>query len=149
MRISDWSSDVCSSDLTGCRSAAISAPPLPSPLGYGTAADPRPAPHLSIVSAIYEQDLSEAIAQPERQPLPSPSAVSLRHSHIACRKGSPLPNPRLSSRDLFPGPNALTVQTVVGVLAAGWDINAVGHRLAPAPIGPGNKSRDDSGVYSL
>src|SRR3546814_14171415 len=98
------------------------------------------SPHLSIVSAIYEQDLSEAIAQPERQPLPSPSALSLRHSHIACRKGSPLPNPRLSSRDLFPGPNALTVQTVVGVLAAGWAINAVGHRLAPAPIEIGRAS---------
>src|SRR3546814_18043493 len=84
---------------TGCRSAAISAPRLPSALGYGTAAYPRPAPHLSIVSAIYEQDLSEAIDQPERQPLPSPPALSLRHYPIQARKGSPRSEERPAGKE--------------------------------------------------
>src|SRR3546814_6155067 len=48
--------------------------------------------------------------------------------------------PRLSSRDLFPGPNALTAQS-----AAGRNANVAGKRHALTPLGPGNKSRDDSG----
>src|SRR3546814_14389355 len=35
------------------------------------------------------------------------------------------------------------------MLAVGKDVNAVGHRLAPMPMGPGDKPRDDSGMYSL
>ena len=35
----------------------------------------------------------------------------LRYSHISGRRGSPLPHPRLSSRHLLPGPNALAAQT--------------------------------------
>jgi len=34
------------------------------------------------------------------------------------------------------------------VLAAGKDVNVLGHRLGLTPMGPGNKCRDDSGVYS-
>src|SRR3546814_7197179 len=78
MRISDWSSDVCSSDLRA------------TPFTRGTL---------------------------------TPTT------------------PRLSSRDLFPGPNALTAQS-----AAGRNANVAGNRHALTPLGPGNKSRDDSGV---
>src|SRR3546814_17228645 len=35
------------------------------------------------------------------------------------------------------------------MLAVGKDVNAVDHRLAPIPMGPGAKPRDDSGMYSL
>src|SRR3546814_14551047 len=57
-------------------------------------------------------------------------------------RGTLTPNtPRLSSRDLFPGPNALTAQS-----AAGRNANVAGNRHALTPLGPGNKSRDDSGV---
>src|SRR3546814_7680822 len=35
------------------------------------------------------------------------------------------------------------------MLAVGKDVNAVGHRLAPMPMGPGDKPRNDSGMYSL
>jgi ApbE superfamily uncharacterized protein (UPF0280 family) len=34
------------------------------------------------------------------------------------------------------------------VLAAGEDVNIVGHRPALTPLGPGDKPRDDSGVYN-
>src|SRR3546814_4940414 len=83
----------------------------------------------------------------------------------------------LSSRGLSPGPNALAVQRIVegvalriaaldqpafpgasydvvgdaneerSLLAAGKDVNVVGHRLGPTPRGPGNKCRDDSSQY--
>src|SRR3546814_20774817 len=33
------------------------------------------------------------------------------------------------------------------LLAAGKDVNVVGHRLGPTPRGPGNKCRDDSSKY--
>src|SRR3546814_7141696 len=55
----------------------------------------------------------------------------------------PLPKPKLSSRHLLPGPNALTVQS-----AAGYDASTAGHRSALTPMGPGDEPRDDSGVLS-
>src|SRR3546814_19794361 len=34
------------------------------------------------------------------------------------------------------------------VLAAGKDVNIVGHRHAPTPMGPGDKPRDDNDMYN-
>src|SRR3546814_20618619 len=34
------------------------------------------------------------------------------------------------------------------VLAAGKDVNIVGHRHAPTPMGPGAKPRDDNDMYN-
>ncbi|MEQ9607284.1 MAG: UPF0280 family protein, partial [Kiloniellaceae bacterium] len=57
---------------------------------------------------------------------------------------------RVSSRDLFPGPNALAVADVVRsrgkALAAGRDVFMASDRHAVTPMGPGIKCRDDSGA---
>jgi hypothetical protein len=57
---------------------------------------------------------------------------------------------RLSSRDLFPGPNARAVSDAVRsrdvVIAAGSDAFTARNRHAVTAMGPGNKCRDDSGV---
>ena len=112
----------------------------------------------------------------DRRHIPSPPFRQLQCSHISGRRGSPLPQPGLSSRHLLPGPNGLAVQSVLeivslrivaldqadlpgaprhvigdadserAVLAAGEDINVVGHRHARTPLGPGVKPRDDRGV---
>src|SRR3546814_5514329 len=57
---------------------------------------------------------------------------------------------RLSSRDLFPGPNAVATHRFVdrqlSALAAGEDASLVRPRHALMAMGPGAKPRGDSGV---
>src|SRR3546814_4411114 len=51
------------------------------------------------------------------------------------QRGLALATQRLSSRHLLPGPTAPSVQSVAG------------QNLMPAPMGPGDRPRDDGGVY--
>src|SRR3546814_3897664 len=55
----------------------------------------------------------------------------LSNSRISWRRGTSLPQPRLSSRGLSPGPNALAVQAVVETLPLG--IAALDQSDFPAP----------------
>src|SRR3546814_5727040 len=72
MRISDWSSDVCSSDLTGLASAnsarVRSQPRLPAPPRASVAS--ASGNHLSAMSACTSS-VSSALQTPGRESLPS------------------------------------------------------------------------------
>src|SRR3546814_6549457 len=78
MRISDWSSDVCSSDLT-------SPPP-----------------------AMQSRPARDELRRTELPPSPSLSRGPTTFTHLVQERPA-LATQRLSSRDLFPGPNARAV----------------------------------------
>src|SRR3546814_5633803 len=119
MRISDWRSDVCSSDLTiielfPLRSGALDRPNLPraGPLLHRLLPLDRP---LDLFMGLDIDQAGDAISLGEA------GAVAL---------------------PVFPD----AAGDVVGdgnvkrpVLAAGKDIDVVGHRLALGPMGPGNE----------
>src|SRR3546814_9377426 len=112
MRISDWSSDVCSSDLPNFPGAR--------PLLH------RLLPLNRVGNLIVKFDIHEP-----RDAIPFDEA---RPETL-----SVLPD---AARDVIGDANVERP-----MLAVGKDVNAVGHRLAPMPMGPGDKPRDDSGMY--
>src|SRR3546814_7136927 len=52
MRISDWSSDVCSSDLHRNRARALLASGVPESRGYGPGSHPRPLPAIPVQTSL-------------------------------------------------------------------------------------------------
>ena len=78
-----------------------------------------------------------------------PSPLTWQHSSETGIGNAPVATPRLSSRGLTPGPNALSgaedFAAMGSALAAGKGASVVRLAHALTPMGPGIKSRDDSG----
>jgi len=103
------------------------------------------------VAAALRRGQAEAEAM-QRAGLIEAAVLFLRGEAVAVG-GSPLATPRLSSRGLSPGPMALSAVEAFprggAAFAAGETASVVKDRHALTPMGPGNKSRDDSGVWNM